>query len=122
MDQILWHSAVFKTFLNILIEQAYDADLYSPLGAKLDSAQRTHAVGVSTIPSVNWVNIFRDNCQTQINLATPVCHYRPGVGVAKPIFSVPLFFSFAKTHVSYWISRLFWQVSPQLSCGDTCQM
>ena len=34
----------------------------------------------------------------------------PGVGVTKPISSVPLFseiFSIAKTHVSYWISRLY---------------
>ena len=34
----------------------------------------------------------------------------PGVGVTKPISSVPLFseiFSIAKTHVCYWISRLY---------------
>ena len=33
-----------------------------------------------------------------------------GVGVTKSIFPVPLFseiFSIAKTHVSYWISRLY---------------
>ena len=36
--------------------------------------------------------------------------YRSGVGVTKPISSVPLFsefFSIIKTHVTYWISRLY---------------
>ena len=36
--------------------------------------------------------------------------WRPGVGVTKPISSVPLFsefFSVIKTHVTYWISRLY---------------
>ena len=36
--------------------------------------------------------------------------YSSGVGVTKPISSVPLFsefFSIIKTHVSYWISRLY---------------
>ena len=50
----------------------------------------------------------------------------PGVGVTKPIFSVPLFSTFSvivKTNVSYWISRLYLaEVSPQLSCGDTCRI
>ena len=34
----------------------------------------------------------------------------PGVGVAKPISSVPIFYQFfciVKTYVSYWIARLF---------------
>ena len=47
----------------------------------------------------------------------------PGVGVTKPIFSVPLFSSFfiiIKTLVTYIISCSYiWQVSPQLCCGDT---
>ena len=36
--------------------------------------------------------------------------YGTGVGVTKPIFSVPLFSTFSvivKTNVSYWISRLY---------------
>ena len=36
--------------------------------------------------------------------------YRSGVGVTKPISSIPLFskfFNIIKTHVSYWISRLY---------------
>ena len=47
------------------------------------------------------------------NVQPPVFHHywpRPGVGVTKPIFSVPLFsesFSIVKTHVSYWASRLY---------------
>ena len=35
---------------------------------------------------------------------------KSGVGVTKPIFSVPLFSTFSvsvKTNVSYWISRLY---------------
>ena len=34
----------------------------------------------------------------------------PGVGVTKPISSVPLFseiFNIVKTHIMYWISRLY---------------
>ena len=37
-------------------------------------------------------------------------HWRPGVGVTKPISSVPLFFTFSvivKIDVSYCISRLY---------------
>ena len=50
---------------------------------------------------------------------------KPGVGVTEKTFSVALFSEFfiiIKTHVWYWISRYIWQVSPQLSCGDTCQI
>ena len=40
------------------------------------------------------------------------CYFtrRPGVGVTKPISSVPLFseiFNIFKTHIMYWISRLY---------------
>ena len=38
---------------------------------------------------------------------------RPGVGVTKPIFSVPLSIEY-HAHI--------WQVLPQLCCGDTCQI
>ena len=55
--------------------------------------------------------------------STPIT--TPGVGV-KPISTVSLFSEFfiiAKTHISYWISCVYiWQVSPQLSCDDTCQI
>ena len=48
-----------------------------------------------------------------------------GVGVTKPISSVPLFsnFSALSNHtlaIEYHV--YIWQVSPQLSCGDTCQI
>ena len=62
---------------------------------------------------------------TSFNLCTyPYCS---GVGVTKLISYIPLFsefFSIVKTHDSCWISRscYIWQVSPQLSCGDTCQI
>ena len=72
----------------------------------------------------------------------------PGVEVTNTIPPIPLFcdfFSIVKAHVSYWISSTgplsdlrrkegrqrnqpieyhvyIWQVSPQLSCGDTCQI
>ena len=49
----------------------------------------------------------------------------PGVGVTKPISSVPLFSEFSsnvKTNVSYRYHVYIWQVSPQLSCVDTCQL
>ena len=39
-----------------------------------------------------------DNCVGQI---LQMCHCRPRMGVTKPIFSV------VRTHVSYWISRLY---------------
>ena len=48
-----------------------------------------------------------------------------GVGVTKPISSVPLFPNFAESskHTSAIAYHVYiWQVSPQLSCGDTCQI
>ena len=50
---------------------------------------------------------------------------KSGVGVTKPISYVPLlseFFSIVKTNFSYWISCLYLEGVPQLSCGDTCQI
>ena len=47
-----------------------------------------------------------------------------GVGVTKPISSIPLFSEFfiiMKTHLSYFHVYI-WQVLPQLSCGNTCQI
>ena len=50
----------------------------------------------------------------------------PGVGVTKPISSFPLFsdfFSALSKHtldIEYHVN--IWQVSPQLSCSDTCQI
>ena len=49
----------------------------------------------------------------------------PGVGVTKPIFSVPLFPTFpllSKQTLAIEYHVYIWQVSPQLSCGDTCQI
>ena len=46
---------------------------------------------------------------TQLTLQD-CARYIPGVGVTKPISSVPLFseiVSIVKTRVSYWISRLY---------------
>ena len=52
-----------------------------------------------------------------------VCAWaEPGVGVTKPISSVPLFsefFSIVKTTVSYWISHLYLAA---VGCGGTCQI
>ena len=48
-----------------------------------------------------------------------------GVGVTKPIFSVPLFSTFpllSKQTLAIEYHVYIWQVSPQLSCGDTCQI
>ena len=48
-----------------------------------------------------------------------------GVGVTKPIFSVPLFSTFpllSKQTLAIEYRVHIWQVSPQLSCGDTCQI
>ena len=47
------------------------------------------------------------------------------VGVTKPISSVPLFsqiFSLSKHTLTVEYCVYIWQVSPQLSCGDTCQI
>ena len=49
----------------------------------------------------------------------------PGVGVTKPIFSVPLFSQFSewsKQWLPVWYHVHIWQVSAQLSCGDTWQI
>ena len=53
----------------------------------------------------------------------------PGVGVGgvtKPIFSVPLFSAFFNEWLKQWLPVWYqvhiWQVSPQLSCGDTWQI
>ena len=49
-----------------------------------------------------------------------------GVGVTKPISPVPWFFlnfSLLSKHILTVKYRIYiWQVSPQLSCGDTCQI
>ena len=48
-----------------------------------------------------------------------------GVGVTKPISSVPLFsdfFNIVKLCQAIEYHVYIWQVSPQLSCGDTCQI
>ena len=48
-----------------------------------------------------------------------------GVGVTKPIFSVPLFSRFSvivKKTLAIEYRVYIWQLSPQLSCGDTCQI
>ena len=47
------------------------------------------------------------------------------MGVTKPIFSVPLFSTFpllSKQTLAIEYHVYIWQVSPQLSCGDTCQI
>ena len=49
----------------------------------------------------------------------------PGMGVTKPISSVPLFSSFSKLS-NHWLPIEYHvhicQMSPQLSCGDICQI
>ena len=53
------------------------------------------------------------------------CMCGPGVGVTKPIFSVPLFSIFSvivKKTLAIEYHVYIWQVLPQLSCGDTCQI
>ena len=50
---------------------------------------------------------------------------RPGVGVAKSLSSVPLFFEFSsiiKTRISYKYHICSWHVSLQLSCSWDCQI
>ena len=47
------------------------------------------------------------------------------MGVTKPISSVPLFsefFSIVKNTLAIEYHVHIWQVSPQLGCGDTCQI
>ena len=56
------------------------------------------------------------------NLTTSI---GPGVGVTKPISPVPLFsqiFCIIKNMLTVKYRVSIWQVSPQLSCGDTCQI
>ena len=51
--------------------------------------------------------------------------HRSGVGVTKPISSIPLFSSFStspKHTLAIEYHVYIWRVSPQLSCGDTCQI
>ena len=61
-------------------------------------------------------------CITNKNRQSSI-HNRSGVGVTKPISSVPFFpkFSALSKHtldIGYHV--YIWQVSPQLSCGGTC--
>ena len=54
-----------------------------------------------------------------------VLFYGSGVGVTKPISSVPLFSEFlemSKESLAIEYHVYIWQVSPQLSCGDICQI
>ena len=56
-----------------------------------------------------------------------LAHSSPVVGVIKPISLILLFteyFRLYKTHISYWISCLYFTgVSPaHISCGDTCEI
>ena len=44
------------------------------------------------------------------------------MGVTKPIFSVPLFSTVSAIVKTNEYRVYIWQVSPQLSCGDTCQI
>ena len=56
---------------------------------------------------------------------SPWCATSPEVGVTKPIFSVPLFSIFpllSKQTLAIEYHVYIWQVLPQLSCGDTCQI
>ena len=49
----------------------------------------------------------------------------PGLGVTKPIFSFryfPHFLLLSKQALAFELRVNIWQVSPQLSCGDTCQI
>ena len=53
------------------------------------------------------------------------CQSTPEVGVTKPISTILSFSIFSRiisTLLTSWISHSYWQVSPQLSCGDTCQI
>ena len=55
---------------------------------------------------INHINLLATNQMT----ITKQLKTGPGVGVTKPIFSVPLFSTFSvivKTNVSYWISRSY---------------
>ena len=50
---------------------------------------------------------------------------RAGVGVTKPISSVPLFSEIlvmSEETLAIEYNVYIWQVSPQLSCGDICQI
>ena len=50
---------------------------------------------------------------------------KAGVGVTKPISSVPLFSEFlemSKESLAIEYHVYIWQVSPQLSCDDICQI
>ena len=58
-------------------------------------------------------------------LSDAIFRHRSGVGLTKPISSVPLFSSFSSSSkhtlaIEYHV--YIWQVSPQLSCGDTWQI
>ena len=52
-------------------------------------------------------------------------NFQSVVGITKAPFvnfSVSKIFDLAKVPARFFESHLFWQVSPQLSCGDTCQI
>ena len=88
--------------------------------------QNTKAV----IEKMSFENVF---CKLWTHFFQPECVYPSGAetgifqgwGVTKPISSMPLYSEFLALpkhtlDTEYHIN--IWQVSPQLNCGDTCQI
>ena len=68
------------------------------------------AIDISVIASQTSNNLTVHSNQTRRKRSIKAPKNRPGVGVTKPLSSVPLFSGFlsiVKPHVSYWISRLY---------------
>ena len=90
-----------------------------------------HKVTWRTI--TNDINVtLKQKCRQHITAVVPlgvlkdVVTTHPGLGVTKPIFSVPLFSHFfsewSKQRLPVGYQVYIWQVSPQRSCGDTWQI
>ena len=87
------------------------------------------ATDLSSESPENMVLCVKLSYRFDIWLAATQYHHpgqrEAGMGVTKPIFSVPLFSTFSaivKKALAIENRDYIWQVSPQLSCGDTCQI
>ena len=88
-----------------------------------------HYIRIGLI-SIRWITSPEQNnifslCSQYRTCLWPYGANRSGVGVTKPISSVPLFPKFSallKNTLTVKYRVYIWQVSPQLSCGDTCQI
>ena len=112
----IFQSGLQKLYYNIIVQ--------SPLSRKT----QVQCVGRSLFFSVSAFLSWSHYCNYHYHLCLLILiSIRPEVGVTKLISSNPLFSQFfslvnSKHMLAIEYDTHIWQVSPQLSCGDTCQI